>query len=62
MQGEIRQNMATSQWVMYDPGHSKPWQEGLHQYHVKTTVPVQDPTCPFCPGSTQYVPHFDAGG
>ncbi len=61
MRGEIRQNKATKQWVIYSPGRAgrpndagRLWRNDLDR--VKMELPRHDPDCPFCPGNEHMLP------
>jgi UDPglucose--hexose-1-phosphate uridylyltransferase len=53
--GEIRQDKATKQWVIYAPARGK----RPHDYQRREQqqdLPRRDPECPFCPGNEGMLP------
>ncbi|MGQ9500596.1 MAG: galactose-1-phosphate uridylyltransferase [Anaerolineae bacterium] len=49
---ELRQNLATKQWVIIAPERARRPQQFLETYRPLTEEhPEHDPNCPFCPGS-----------
>jgi UDPglucose--hexose-1-phosphate uridylyltransferase len=53
--GEIRQNIATEQWVIYAPSREKRPQEYTRR-EKQQELPKHDPNCPFCPGNENMLP------
>ncbi len=53
MQGEIRQDKTTRQWVIYAPARgNRPHDFARQQEQAEHLVlPAYDPQCPFCPGN-----------
>ena len=52
---ELRQNMATKQWVIIATERARRPEEFVdrsHRPHAET-MPVYDPSCPFCPGNEE---------
>jgi UDPglucose--hexose-1-phosphate uridylyltransferase len=68
MSGEIRQNKATKEWVIYAPARGKrPHDFQQAQQHGRPALPPHDSRCPFCPGNEHMLPDVlhespDAGG
>ena len=52
---EIRQNLATKEWVIIATERAKR-PEQFKSVKVKKVLPVYDPKCPFCPGNEQNTP------
>lgn len=53
--GEIRQDKATKQWVIYAPGRGKRPRD-FQQREQQQALPQRDPDCPFCPGNEKMLP------
>lgn len=53
--GEIRQNKATKQWVIYSPARRKRPKD-YELFRKNLHVPVHDDKCPFCPGNEHNLP------
>jgi UDPglucose--hexose-1-phosphate uridylyltransferase len=53
--GEIRQNKATKQWVIYAPARRKRPKD-YQIFRKKMHVPAHDEKCPFCPGNEKHLP------
>ncbi len=51
MSGEIRQNKATKEWVIYAPARGKRPHDFQRQVEQRPSLPSCDPTCPFCVGN-----------
>lgn len=54
--GEIRQNKATKQWVIYAPARKKRPKEFQWRTKPSKQLPVLDKGCPFCPGNEHMLP------
>ncbi|HRX02196.1 MAG TPA: galactose-1-phosphate uridylyltransferase [Anaerolineae bacterium] len=52
---EIRQNMATKQWVIISTERARRPEEFIDLSHrpVHESLPTYDPVCPFCPGNEE---------
>ncbi len=50
-EGEIRQNKATRQWVIFAPARGKRPHDFKQPSNEGAETPVYDETCPFCPGN-----------
>ena len=50
MDGEIRQNKATKEWVIMAPAGDRP-HDFRRAERERPPLPSYDPTCPFCPGN-----------
>jgi UDPglucose--hexose-1-phosphate uridylyltransferase len=55
--GEIRQNKATKQWVIYAPARGKRPRDYQHGREERE-LPGHDPHCPFCPGNEGMLPEI----
>ncbi len=53
MEGEIRQDKVTKQWVIYAPSRSMRPHELQQPAHAQQPLPPYDPNCPFCAGNEQ---------
>ncbi len=54
---EIRQNLATREWVIIAPGRSKkPKSVNVNIAKIRASEKVYDPSCPFCPGNEAAFP------
>jgi UDPglucose--hexose-1-phosphate uridylyltransferase len=53
--GEIRQNKATKQWVIYAPSRDERPRDYQRGKEVQN-LPGYDPDCPFCPGNEEMLP------
>ncbi len=53
--GEIRQNKATSNWVIFAPSRGKRPHDFKQVKKESETLPVYDPDCPFCPGNEHLI-------
>jgi UDPglucose--hexose-1-phosphate uridylyltransferase len=51
MSGEIRQNKATKEWVIYAPARGKRPHDFQRQTEQRQALPSCDPKCPFCVGN-----------
>lgn len=51
MSGEIRQNKATKDWVIYAPARGKRPHDFQSQVEQRPILPSCDPKCPFCVGN-----------
>ena len=49
--GEIRQNKATRQWVIFAPSRGKRPNDFKRTDRPREDLPIRDETCPFCPGN-----------
>jgi len=56
MDGEIRQNKATKEWVIYAPGRGKRPSDFRSSEDKRLDLPQHDPECPFCPGNEEMLP------
>jgi UDPglucose--hexose-1-phosphate uridylyltransferase len=56
MAGEIRQNKATKEWVIYAPARSRRPKDFQRPKKESEASPVQDKQCPFCPGNEHMLP------
>lgn len=57
MSGEIRQNKATKEWVIYAPARGKrPHDFQQARRAERPALPPYDSGCPFCPGNEQLLP------
>ena len=65
MSGEIRQNKATKEWVIFAPARGKRPQDFQQQQTHQRMLPAHDDRCPFCPGNEHMLPtvlmEFGAG-
>lgn len=54
---ELRQNLATREWVIIAPGRSKkPKSVNVDIAKIRASEKVHDPSCPFCPGNEETSP------
>jgi UDPglucose--hexose-1-phosphate uridylyltransferase len=51
--GEIRQNMANKNWVIYAPSRMKRPKDFRRPSSQRDRLPQLDPHCPFCPGNEE---------
>ena len=51
MDGEIRQNKATKEWVIMAPAQSDRPLDFRQAERERPPLPSYDPKCPFCPGN-----------
>ncbi|MEJ2560255.1 MAG: galactose-1-phosphate uridylyltransferase [Anaerolineae bacterium] len=56
MTGEIRQNKATKQWVIYAPARRKRPRDFQRREEKRGDLPILDKECPFCPGNESMLP------
>ncbi|HEX6289668.1 MAG TPA: galactose-1-phosphate uridylyltransferase [Herpetosiphonaceae bacterium] len=56
MSGEIRQNKATKEWVIFAPARGKRPHDFQQRRDDRQPAPPYDPRCPFCPGNEQMLP------
>ncbi len=57
MSGEIRQNKATKEWVIYAPARGKrPHDFQQDRRDERPALPPYDSRCPFCPGNEEMLP------
>ena len=49
--GEIRQNKATNQWVIFAPSRRRRPHDFARPAKETAPPPAHDPDCPFCPGN-----------
>ncbi len=56
MTGEIRQNKATRQWVIFAPARGRRPKDFAEQAQERAERPEHDPDCPFCPGQEERLP------
>jgi UDPglucose--hexose-1-phosphate uridylyltransferase len=56
MAGEIRQNKATKEWVIYAPARSKRPKDFQRPKQDRKDSPTRDEHCPFCPGNEDMLP------
>lgn len=56
MSGEIRQNKATKEWVIFAPARGKRPQDFQQQQTDQRMLPAHDDRCPFCPGNEHMLP------
>ena len=54
--GEIRQNLATDQWVIFAPARGKRPHDFVSKAPERATLAEHDPNCPFCPGNEEHLP------
>ncbi len=54
--GEIRQNKATKQWVIFAPSRGKRPHDAQGQGKTKKELSPWDESCPFCPGNEVMLP------
>ena len=54
---EVRQNLATKEWVVFAPGRSKkPKSLSVNIEKIRTSEKNHDSSCPFCPGNEETSP------
>ena len=51
MSGEIRQNKATKEWVIFAPVRGQRPHDHRPTGRTRSPSPPHEPTCPFCPGN-----------
>lgn len=51
MRNQIRQNLATGEWVIYAPARGKRPRDFRRPAREQRELPERDPGCPFCPGN-----------
>ena len=56
MDGEIRQNKATKEWVIIAPVRGRRPHDYRQPERKRLPLPSYDPLCPFCPGNEQQLP------
>lgn len=56
MSGEIRQNKATKEWVIFAPARSQRPHDAQRAGRSRAPAPPYVATCPFCPGNEQMLP------
>ncbi|HEY0735623.1 MAG TPA: galactose-1-phosphate uridylyltransferase [Herpetosiphonaceae bacterium] len=56
MSGEIRQNKATKEWVIFAPARGKRPHDFRQRDEESGPVPPHDTHCPFCPGNEAMLP------
>lgn len=56
MSGEIRQNKATKEWVIFAPARGKRPHDFQKRRVEDAQVPPHDANCPFCPGNEAMLP------
>lgn len=54
--GEMRQDKATRQWVIYAPSRRKRPKDFRQSENERTLIPERDEGCPFCPGNERMLP------
>ena len=56
MDGEIRQNKATKEWVIFAPARGQRPDDFGQTGRTRAPLPAIDPQCPFCPGNEHQLP------
>jgi UDPglucose--hexose-1-phosphate uridylyltransferase len=56
MSGEIRQNKATREWVIFAPARGKRPHDFQQRQIKREPLPAYDAGCPFCPGNEPQLP------